>query len=561
MKKATILWGSLAALGLVLVVSGVLAGWVIKPSVLHSKLNLNDEDSEGYEYFIEPPVDILIRFYFMQVGNAANILAGEDVKPLLVETGPYTYREVREKKDICRPELQFINFGQYIDYVFDEENSCDGCTKDDQVTILNMPLFGALAVAVESPTSGAGLVTSLNSKIASAEVLETDAAPFFTVYVDDFLFGGIKSTLVDFLLTNTLTKSRLPPPFKDGVFALFNGKVNTSENESYQVETSLDSWERHTMITKYGKNISSLEDSLANMKTLSTTNEAKWGSWWVNPDADGNTGENCTCNLLKGTDGQQFPPGVDKDERLWIFNTAPCRSVFMDFQEKQKIEGISTYKYGVPLDGVNINKTMNFCACNDLKSCPECSGDVTENCFKRVDGDPETLDISMCNVENCFDGLQDISKCQGAATFLSYPHFYLAPEQEAKFAGLVPDLSKHETFLNVEPNTGMTVKLHSRVQINTPVHGNADMPTPVYPPNAEQTRLDILQELKSVTAFPVLWLDQGADIEDDEEMLDHLKSQMLLLNFSDVFKWVGIGVGAAAVLLGSFQVVRIACWL
>ena len=69
--------------------------------------------------------------------------------------------------------------------------------------------------------------------------------------------------------------------------------------------------------------------------------------WWELPDADGNTGENSTCNQLRGTDGHQFPPFVNKDDHpeLWLFNTVPCRSIFMKYSEKVKIEGkILSYK-------------------------------------------------------------------------------------------------------------------------------------------------------------------------------------------------------------------------
>ena len=56
-------------------------------------------------------------------------------------------------------------------------------------------------------------------------------------------------------------------------------------------------------------------------------------------------------------------------------------------------------------------------------------------------------------------------KCQGAAVTLSYPHFYLAESQADYFTGLNPDPEKHRLYLNVEPHTGMTLKLHSRIQV------------------------------------------------------------------------------------------------
>ena len=51
------------------------------------------------------------------------------------------------------------------------------------------------------------------------------------------------------------------------------------------------------------------------------------------------------------------------------------------------------------------------------------------------------------------------------ATTLSYPHFYLAEEQAEYFSGLNPDPEKHRFYLNVEPITGMSLKLHSRFQV------------------------------------------------------------------------------------------------
>ena len=40
---------------------------------------------------------------------------------------------------------------------------------------------------------------------------------------------------------------------KENGFALFNHKNNTMENEWYEVETEEESWDRHTIITKWGQ--------------------------------------------------------------------------------------------------------------------------------------------------------------------------------------------------------------------------------------------------------------------------------------------------------------------
>ena len=142
----------------------------------------------------------------------------------------------------------------------------------------------------------------------------------------------------------------------------------------------------------------------------------------------------------------------------------------------------------LPTDGANINKSINVCACESLASHIKSHPYNTDgSCVTRSPPDSDTLDLTNCEpsvTEGCVDGIQDLYyvrmflfkynflivslKCQGAATTLSYPHFYLAEDQTKYFNGLNPDPEKHRLFLNVEPHTGMTLKLHSRIQVLLP---------------------------------------------------------------------------------------------
>ena len=49
-----------------------------------------------------------IKFHIFDVVNPDAVLAGE--RPQLLEKGPYTYRETREKRDIS-----FVNGGEFIE--------------------------------------------------------------------------------------------------------------------------------------------------------------------------------------------------------------------------------------------------------------------------------------------------------------------------------------------------------------------------------------------------------------------------------------------------------------
>ena len=71
--------------------------------------------------------------------------------------------------------------------------------------------------------------------------------------------------------------------------------------------------------------------------------------------------------------------------------------------------------------------------------------------------------IPMCN----FNGLLDISSCRGAPIIISAPHFlYGSPELLDYVKGLEPDLSKHESYIDVDPVTGIALKGRKRLQIN-----------------------------------------------------------------------------------------------
>ena len=54
-----------------------------------------------------------------------------------------------------------------------------------------------------------------------------------------------------------------------------------------------------------------------------------------------------------------------------------------------------------------------------------------------------------------------------APVIMSSPHFYQNPDElRLKFDGISPpDAEKHETRLYIEPTTGMTIKLHKRIQV------------------------------------------------------------------------------------------------
>ncbi len=103
--------------------------WVAIPLYMQDQVYKNMElipGTEGYKVWVEPPNEILMKYYFYHVENPDGIKNGE--KPRVREVGPYVYNEYRRKENIVAVGDEELQFGQYIWYVFDEEATMkSGC--------------------------------------------------------------------------------------------------------------------------------------------------------------------------------------------------------------------------------------------------------------------------------------------------------------------------------------------------------------------------------------------------------------------------------------------------
>jgi len=528
-------------IGILFVVLGAGLGWGAFPLVVEDtvekNIDLTDSESEGYANFITPPVPVLMKFYMFHVENPVEVVTGTEMANL-TEKGPYVYREVREKVNLTYGDSS-VNYAQYRHFEFEKGLSCEGCDKTDEVRILNVPLLGAVHEIVQLGSfSQNGAYNTITPTIDNTWN-STDL--FLIDTVDNILFAGVMTPLVEKLLSSGLFNNKLPPGIQKNGFAIFNTKNATTYNECYQVDTSVDG---HSEIRLWGPDLDNLVSNLSTTRTCpSQVGEeppacrASYGPWWPNPDVNGNV-ETSPCNFLRGTNGEQFPPFLEdrKEEPLWTFQTDLCRSLYMRYVEDHDIEGIKTLRYSIPKDGANINKTENFCFCAELAEKWVNGSD--SNCWKETE-DSTTLDITDCNITTCYDGIQDVSECMLAQIFMSSPHFYLAEDQLKNFAsGLSPSEADHMTYMDVEPITGMTLTVHKRIQVNTPIV-----------PTGDDGKIVFLQNIKHVPVFPVVWLDEGAEI--DQENIDKIKSMVTTpLLLLEIAKWGMLGLGIALTLLG-----------
>ena len=114
--------------------------------------------------------------------------------------------------------------------------------------------------------------------------------------------------------------------------------------------------------------------------------------------------------------------------------------------------GISTLEYTVPLDGANINKTINVCTCEELSNLIA----NNDTCVQKLEDDPDTLDISDCTISKCYDGLQDITVVSISA---NQCHFYIPILSVKALLPLCPTL-----ISTLRINSGITLKASNQIQ-------------------------------------------------------------------------------------------------
>ncbi|KFO86242.1 Platelet glycoprotein 4, partial [Buceros rhinoceros silvestris] len=182
------------------------------------------------------------------------------------------------------------------------------------------------------------------------------------------------------------------------------------------------------------------------------------------------------CDMVNGTDGASFPPFVKKNQKLRFFSSDICRSIYGVFRSKQEVKGIPLYRFTVPREAFAspVEVEDNYCFCTDKV--------ISENC---------TL-----------GGVLDISACKaGRPVFISLPHFLHASDSILNnVEGLSPNEEEHETFLDIEPITGFTLRFAKRLQVNLLVK-----PAP---------KIEALSKVKKPYVFPLLWLNETAVIGD-----------------------------------------------
>lgn len=198
------------------------------------------------------------------------------------------YRELWEKVNIVNNENGTFSFNQRKTYLFDDEESVG--MEDDVVIVPNIPMLSATS---QSKHAARFL------RLAMASIMDIlKIKPFVEVTVGQLLWGYEDPLLK---LAKDVVPKEQKLPYDE--FGLFYGKNGTS-NDRITMFTGVDDITSYGIIERY------------NGRTHMTN--------WLRED----------CNRLNGSDGSIFPPHIQKDTTLYVYDKDLCRLLPLTFDKE-----------------------------------------------------------------------------------------------------------------------------------------------------------------------------------------------------------------------------------
>lgn len=351
----------------------------------------------------KPPVPVYMQFWFWNCTNPEQFIKGKE-KPNMTEIGPFTYKEIREKTNLSFNENGTIFFRENKAYVFQPELSSEKI--NDTVTVVNLPV---LTIMAKLHVNFSYEIVQELIKIIFKEI---KINLFERHTIKEFFWGyEIKwvHKLIEILENFPILKDIIEELKSFETFGIFHiGKsLNGTDDGLYEIHSG----SKH----------------IANLGEYITFNYKKYLPYW----------NSNYCNMLNGSDGSLYPPHMKKSSKPCVFTGDLGRSICLEFEREVSFKGIDLYRFVAPQHVLG-NKTINpdnICFCT-----------------------PRCLDTGVLNISRVRNG---------APLVVSQPHFFqAAPEYINGVLGMHPNANEHQTFLEIEPNTGVSLDVAKKLQIN-----------------------------------------------------------------------------------------------
>jgi len=435
-----------------------------------------------YKEWVKASIPIYMQCFVFNLTNPDEVLAGLEI-PSMTQIGPYSYRELRSNEVAnWTSDKSIVTFMPNRTYIFDPETSCDGCDDiNDSFVTVNIPLLAsALKLKNSDLTDYSGCLSLLQNVLDGYQI-----ELFHSKSVHEILWGYTDLLLKTIVHTRDI--AHCPAMVSEGVKPFVQLQYNNSHYGISAVNTG--------------------QVDISKLKQFTMWRGKTHLTWWSDKYA----------NMINGTDGTQFSPTVSKDDPLQIFIPDICRSGYITYESTVTIKDIDLYRFIIP---------------NELYL----SGDVHEP------------NKGFCVSPGCLPtGLLNISVCQpmNHPVVVSPPHFYQGNKSLLKtVSGLDPVKSAHETYLDVEPITGIVMRAAKRFQINVALES-----------------VDILKQTTGnfkPVFLPVMFVNESALISDEKakEFRDKVYG---VIKLTKVIQYILIGLGAFCILVAIVLAIVLFC--
>jgi len=433
---------------------------VLIPPVLESALNqqvlerqrwILSNTSEGFAQWqssnFPGALPEFLYVYAFNITNPDEVLNGD--KPKLQQLGPYVYSWNWYLFDIdWFNETQFVEFFKREYYVYNQEE-----TGPDLNVYTDMCYFPSLAYAgLRAQLGNPGddlwwqaLAVDIIQAVATSQTPgATNMGPFIQTSVNEYVWGFDSELLA---WVNKTFGQLLPTKINTVAKVQNNDSCPTAarERHGYQKDVFHTGYPDSQNLNQY-------------YKYQGNTTLGIWGT----DDA----------NQVRGTDGLGFTIGMKNYPTVEIFVDNILRHIRFVSNQTLDIKGITTDVYFIDED--------------------EFSNKHSEYYLNSPSG---VANITAVNIVT-----------QGAAVpvFVSQPHYFMADPYYLNQIEFLPpnnvtELLKHNTFVFVEPVTGISISANKRLQVNLQIKPSLLM----YP------------NLKEIF-IPTIWFEQYAMISDEK---------------------------------------------
>lgn len=385
----------------------------LKTKFTNTFLLVKSADSFSYNLWSQPPNNIDIHFsvHLYNVTNA-DLVISKGEKPNLEQVGPIIYSIKTTKTNVSFYSNNTASYFNYVemhlnlDATIQEQRKLDpNGTKpllfpNSTLTIPNVPLLVIDNILRDYKLIPNMVVRPILKKYKEDKI-------FMKKTVNETLWGYEDPALKALSETSIVNKYVKIDP----TFGLLQGQNNSYAPGQILVDLGTDDY------------------TLAN--EILKINGQNYLTYW----------ESSYANDIKGTDGQQMHPFVDRSENVTTFCSDIFRSIWMYYLKDEYIHGVRTYRYELPPEVFALPDTFppnkGFCT---KGKCPPGGG---------------VLGVGTAEPMN-------------APVYVSQPHFLHADQLYKDAITGVSEANKtlHGTYVYLEPITGFIFGAAKRVQFN-----------------------------------------------------------------------------------------------